>query len=424
MTELTQQLSYQANTLHMENCSLQQLAAQVSGPFYCYSQAAIITNIQQCKNAFSDPRFTIHYAMKANSNLSILRLIAEQGLAVDIVSIGEMQRALAAGFNAQQVVFSGVGKTTDEMQQAINLNVGQFNVESVEELSQLIAISSQLGKSVTAMIRVNPEVSIDTHQHITTGARGNKFGVSLNDVLSMLQLAQHSAVNIVGLAMHIGSQIQQTAPYLAAIDKLLELITALQSQGFNLTQLDLGGGFGISYGQLQSLSFEQFSLAITDRLQHWQGKLSIEPGRSIVADTGLLVSPITNIKKTEARDFVIVEAAMNDLMRPALYQARHPLIPVTQMFGEHAEFDVVGPICESTDTFEKNALLPAQLQAGDLLCFLYSGAYSAVMSNSYNSRSIISEILINGASATCIRQAISTQDLMQYELKTSSIKFV
>jgi len=422
MTELTQQLSYQTQTLFMENVSLQQLSEQVSGPFYCYSQAAIINNIQQCKLAFADARFKIHYAMKANSNLSILKLIAAQGLAVDIVSIGEMQRALAAGFSAQHIVFSGVGKTENEIYEAINLGVGQFNIESFEELVLLIRVSKVLEKNVSAMIRANPEVSIDTHQNITTGAKGNKFGISLDCIEPMMHLAKNSRVKMMGLAMHIGSQIQQTTPYLEAIDKLLEQVSELNAQGFNLTHLDLGGGFGISYGQQASLSFSQFALAITEKLTDWSGSISIEPGRSIVADAGLLITPITYIKKTQDRDFVIVEAAMNDLMRPALYQARHPLITVKQMSANDTEFDVVGPICESTDTFEKQASLPAQLQAGDILCFLYSGAYSAVMCNSYNSRPIISEILINGGEATCIRQVISQQALMQFELQPTAIK--
>lgn len=414
MVNLTQELSYRDQTLFFENVSIQKLAEKMDGPFYCYSQTAIINNIKQCQKAFSDPRFNIHYALKANSNLSILKLIADQKLSVDIVSIGEMQRALLAGFSSQQIIFSGVGKTYFEIQQAIMHGVGQFNIESIEELELLIRLSAEVNQTVTAMIRVNPEVSISTHKNITTGAKGNKFGVNLDQILNMLQKAKNTQVNIQGLAMHIGSQIQQTAPYLAAIDKLLSHIEMLKTQGFMLNNIDLGGGFGISYGQEKSLSFTQFSHAMMEKLKYWKGKIYIEPGRSIIADAGLLISPITYIKSSEPRPFVILEAAMNDLMRPALYQAIHPIITVSKKQGER-EYDVVGPICESTDTFEKKAKLPTFLEPGEFVCFLYTGAYCSVMSNSYNSRNIIGEVLVNGEKASCIRAMIKQQDLLQFE---------
>jgi diaminopimelate decarboxylase len=259
--------------------------------------------------------------------------------------------------------------------------VGQFNIESIEELELLIQLSA--------------EVMISTYKNITTGAKGNKFGVNLDQILNMLRKAKNTQVNIEGLAMHIGSQIQQTPPCLAAIDKLLSHIEMLKTQGFMLNNIDLGGGFGISYGQEKSLSFTQFSHAMTEKLKDWKGKIYIEPGRSIIADAGLLISPITYIKSSEPRPFVILEAAMNDLMRPALYQAIHPIITVSKKQGER-EYDVVGPICESTDTFEKKAKLPTLLEPGDFVCFLYTGAYCSVMSNSYNSRNIIGEVLVNG----------------------------
>ncbi len=416
MTNLTQQLNYQNQQLNCESVNLEQLAATIDGPFYCYSQAAIINNIKQCQQAFSDPRFHIHYAMKANSNLSILQLISEQGIAVDIVSIGEMQRALLAGFAANNIVYSGVGKTAQELQQAIDAGIGQVNIESAEELALLIELTNGRTQAVNAMIRVNPEVNIDTHAHITTGARGNKFGVALMQVREMLQAAQNSQVNVIGLAMHIGSQIHQTSPYLAAIDKLLTHITQLRAQGFALPNIDLGGGFGVSYGQDESLSFANFAQAISQKLSHSTGYISIQPDRSIVADAGILVSNITYIKRSTDRDFVILDTAMNDLMRPALYQANHPLITVMDnRYVKLKSYDVVGPICESSDTFEKKAQLPENLQMNQLVCFLYCGAYCAALSNSYNSRAVIAEVLVNKECATLIRETITQQALLKFE---------
>jgi len=440
MTQLTPQLRYlpnaqqqqqqqQQQALWLENVSIQQLASQVATPFYCYSKAALLNNIHRCKAAFEPDNIHIHYAMKANSNLSLLRIVAEQGLGVDIVSIGEMRRALSAGFNAQDIVFSGVGKTTAELTEAVLAGIGQFNLESKEELAVLITIADKHQQLISALIRVNPEVTVDTHKHITTGAKGNKFGVNVSDVLPMLKMAEHSPfLQINGLAMHIGSQIHTTQPYLNAIEKIQILIEDLKIQGYPLTELDLGGGFGVHYkdhlmvtsntgpSEPKYLAFSDFSSAIKSALPHWQGRISIEPGRSLMADIGVMVSEITYIKESQPRSFVVLDAAMNDLMRPALYQATHALIPVQSVSTPLlTEYDVVGPICESTDTFAKSVPLPTNLAAGDLMCFLYTGAYCAVMSNSYNSRVITAEILIDDAQAHVIRQAITQDDLMAFE---------
>ncbi|WP_017223665.1 diaminopimelate decarboxylase [Moritella dasanensis] len=439
MPKLTPHLRYlahaQQQTLWLENVSIQQLASQVATPFYCYSKAALLNNIQDCKAAFEPNKIHIHYAMKANSNLSLLRIVAEQGLGVDIVSIGEMRRALSAGFRAQDIVFSGVGKTSAELTAAVLAGVGQFNLESKEELAVLISITDKYQQQVSALIRVNPEVIVDTHKNITTGAKGNKFGVNFNAVLPMLETAQHSAfLKINGLAMHIGSQIHTTAPYLDAIAKIKILIDKLNARGYPLTQLDLGGGFGVHYQnhpQVTSntecsvpphLAFNDFANAITSALPDWQGRISVEPGRSLMANIGVMVSEITYVKESQPTSFIVLDAAMNDLMRPALYQATHALIPV-QLHSQTevpsttqlTNYDVVGPICESTDTFSKSTPLPSNVTAGDLMCFLYTGAYCAVMSNSYNSRPIAAEVLVDDAQAHMIRQAISQDELMEFE---------
>ena len=443
MTQLTPQLRYlpnaQQQALWLENVSIQQLASQVATPFYCYSKAALLNNIHACKAAFEPENIHIHYAMKANSNLSLLRIIAEQGLGVDIVSIGEMHRALSAGFDAQDIVFSGVGKTTAELTAAVLAGVGQFNLESKEELAVLITIANKHQQLVSTLIRVNPEITVDTHKNITTGAKGNKFGVNFDDVLPMLVAAEHSPfLQVNGLAMHIGSQIHTTAPYLDAIAKIQTLISELKTQGYTLTQLDLGGGFGVQYKDHQMLTsntggsesdyltFNDFSNAITSALADWQGRISIEPGRSLVADIGVMVSEITYIKESQPTSFIVLDAAMNDLMRPALYQATHALIPVQLPLQEQVpstaqlnSYDVVGPICESTDTFAKSAQLPNDLAAGDLMCFLYTGAYCAVMSNSYNSRPIAAELLVDDDQAYVIRQAITQENLTAFEQHTA-----
>jgi len=433
MTQLPPQLHYlhhdQLATLCLENVSIKQLATQVDTPFYCYSKAGLVNNISACKAAFEPENIHIHYAMKANSNLSLLRIVAEQGLGVDIVSIGEMQRALNAGFNAQDIVFSGVGKTTSELTAALRAGVGQFNVESKEELSALISVTSECQQSVSALIRVNPEITVDTHKNITTGAKGNKFGVSFNDVLPMLAAAKQSPfLNINGLAMHIGSQIHSVAPYLDAIAKIRALLNQLEAQGYPLTHLDLGGGFGIQYRDNQALNksdstaaqhyltFADFANAIKSELPDWQGKLSVEPGRSLVADIGVMVSEITYHKESQPTPFLVLDAAMNDLMRPALYQANHALIPVQQPRSSLlTQYNIVGPVCESTDTFAKSVQLSSELTAGELMCFLDAGAYCAVMSNSYNSRTIIAEVLVDDNQAHVIREPITQTDLMAFE---------
>lgn len=433
MTQLSPHLRYlshaQQQMLWLENVSIQQLATQIATPFYCYSKAALLNNIHTCKAAFDPKNIHIHYAMKANSNLSLLRIVAEQGLGIDIVSIGEMQRALTAGFNAKDIVFSGVGKTTAELTAAVLAGVGQFNLESKEELAVLISIADEYQQLVSALIRVNPEVIVNTHKNITTGAKGNKFGVNFSAVLPMLETAERSPfLQINGLAMHIGSQIHTTVPYLDAIAKIRILIEKLKVQGYPLTQLDLGGGFGVHYKDHQQmtsnaeplkpgdLTFNDFANAITSALSDWQGRISVEPGRSLMADIGVMVSEITFVKESQPTSFIVLDAAMNDLMRPALYQATHALIPVqAPSTTQLNSYDVVGPICESTDTFSKSTPLPDNLRAGDLMCFLYTGAYCAVMSNSYNSRPIVAEVLVDDAQAHLIRQAISQDDLMAFE---------
>ncbi len=427
MTQPTEPVYYHQGELQMESCQIRALAGKMSTPFYCYSEARLLDNVRRCKDAFESRGIQIHYAMKANSTLHILRLIAEQGLGVDLVSGGEMQRALAAGFSASRMIFSGVGKSRAELNAGIEAGIGrleggqikssQFNVESAEELALLAELAEQQNARVSVALRVNPDVAVNTHKNITTGQKGNKFGIDMERVSELCQhYADNNHLAIEGLAMHIGSQICDTEPYRAAIGKMIGLVDQLAQEGVEITRLDLGGGFGISYGQGTALDFETIAEVIAAATEGFNGTVIVEPGRSLVADTGVLVSRINYVKVAEPRSFVILDAGMNDLMRPALYQAVHPIVTVNEAENSTAqEYDIVGPICESTDTFAHSYPLSGDLQAGDLVAFLYTGAYCSVMNSAYNSRTIIPEVMVSSNEAKVIRQPINQQTLMAFE---------
>lgn len=417
MVQATESVYYQQGELQMESCKIRTLAEKVATPFYCYSQQRLLANVHQCKQAFQSRGIEIHYAMKANSTLHILRLFAEQGLGVDLVSGGEMQRALAAGFSPEHMIFSGVGKSTDEINAAIKVGVGQFNVESAEELAVLAELAKQQNAKVSVALRINPNVSVNTHKNITTGQKGNKFGIDVETVTDLgRQYANNEHLVVEGLAMHIGSQICESEPYRIAIRKMMAVVEELAQQSIEITRLDMGGGFGINYGQGTALNFETIANVISTETRSFNGTVIVEPGRALVADTGVLVSRINYVKQAEPRSFVILDAAMNDLMRPALYQAIHPIFTLVEPKANATQsFDIVGPICESTDTFVRDYPLSDELQAGDLVVFLYAGAYCSVMSSAYNSRSITAEVMVSGSEAKLIRQPIDQQALMAFE---------
>ncbi len=411
------EFSYDDRRLQVESISVDALAERAGTPFYCYSKTRLLNNVRRCKATFGSRNIQIHYAMKACSNLSILRLLAAEGLGVDLVSGGELTRALSAGFPASRMIFSGVGKTAEEIRQAMAAGIGQFNVESAEELQLLVELAESGQQPVSVALRVNPSVEVDTHRHITTGSRGNKFGIAFEQVPELARCCVESHwLDFRGLAMHIGSQISDERPYIEAISRLMTLVSRLEAEGIRVSQLDLGGGFGIDYGDGRSLSFEAVAGAIADATGGFSGSVVVEPGRSLVADTGILVSRISYVKEAVPRPFLILDTAMNDLMRPALYQAVHPLIPAKQPSEENRRrYDVVGPVCESTDTFARDYPLDSDLQAGDLLVFLGAGAYGAVMSSGYNSRDIIPEVLVDGNEARLIRERTDQLVLLERE---------
>lgn len=423
MTQPTTPVYYHQGELQMEACAIRALARNMTTPFYCYSQAKLLDNVHRCKEAFESRGIRIHYAMKANSTLHILRLLAEQGLGVDLVSGGEIKRALAAGFMPQQMILSGVGKTATELVTAIETGVSQFNVESAEELALLNELATAKNAHISVALRVNPDVTVNTHKHITTGQKGNKFGIDMERVAELCQeYANSEHIVIEGLAMHIGSQICETEPYRIAVRKMMGLVDHLKQVGVAISRLDLGGGFGIDYGQGTALSFATIAEVIANETQTFEGIVIVEPGRSLVADTGILVSRINYVKEAEPRSFVILDAGMNDLMRPALYQATHPMLTVFEPKSESTKvYDIVGPICESTDTFARSYPLSDQLRAGEFMVFLYTGAYCSVMNSAYNSRTIIPEIMINGSEAKIIRQPIDQEAMMAFEQNVESL---
>ncbi|GAL11450.1 diaminopimelate decarboxylase [Vibrio astriarenae] len=417
MTQVTEPVYYRQGELQMESCQIRALAEKITTPFYCYSASRLLDSVQRCKDAFEPRGIRIHYAMKANSTLHILRLLAEQGLGVDLVSGGEMQRALAAGFDAQRMILSGVGKSRAELSAAIEIGIGQFNVESAEELALLAQLAEHQNAQLSVALRVNPDINVNTHKNITTGQKGNKFGIDMERVTELAkQYAGSRNLVIKGLAMHIGSQLSDAEPYRVAIGKMMALVEQLAQQGAEITRLDLGGGFGIDYGQGSALEFETIAEVIEAETQRFNGTVIVEPGRSLVADSGVLVSRINYVKKADHKTFVVLDAGMNDLMRPALYQAVHPIVTVAEpKAGSTKKYEIVGPICESTDTFARGYTLSDELQAGDLVVFLYTGAYCSVMNSTYNSRTIIPEIMVNGGEAKIIRKAISQKSLMAFE---------
>ncbi|MBY4678956.1 diaminopimelate decarboxylase [Marinobacterium arenosum] len=418
---LAAEFHYQHDRLTVEQVDLTQLADQLGTPCYIYSTALLQRRIAECRVAFESRNIAIHYAMKANSNLSLLHLVAEQGLGVDIVSGGELQRALRAGFAPQKIVFSGVGKSIAELSQALDAGVGQINIESAEEFALLRQLAEHRQQPVNLALRVNPEVQVDTHRHITTGSSGNKFGVPLGQAAALFrQAADSEYLNLRGLAIHIGSQIRSSEPYQAAITKLCALARQLQADGHPVELLDLGGGFGIDDGSGQALGFAEIAEVIintvTESCSGFSGRIAVEPGRSLVAECGLLLSRVNYVKAAEPRPFLILDAGMNDLMRPALYQAQHPLLPVRQpTTAEQRRFELVGPVCESTDTFARDYPFTAEVKAGDLVAFSHAGAYSAVMCSTYNGRDLIPEVLVDGEQARLIRRRIDVQQMMAFE---------
>ncbi|NWG45761.1 MAG: diaminopimelate decarboxylase [Alphaproteobacteria bacterium] len=398
---------YRNGELHAEDVPLAAIAEAVGTPVYVYSDATLTRHARVFREAFAGRDVLMAYAVKANSNLAVLSTLARLGAGADVVSRGELRRALAAGIPPARIVFSGVGKTADEMREALAAGIHQFNVESAPELDRLDAVARAAGVRAPVALRVNPDVDAGTHAKISTGKAENKFGVALAEARALYARAGTLAgIEVVGVDMHIGSQITRLAPMRAAFGKAIDLVRELRAAGHAITRLDLGGGLGVPYmdgGEAPPLP-EAYGSMVAELTQGLDLELIFEPGRLIVGNAGILLARVLYVKEGAARRFVIVDAAMNDLIRPALYDAHHAIIPVRAPASTEAPLpcDVVGPVCETGDTFARERPLPP-VGEGDLLAFLTAGAYGAVQASEYNTRPLVPEVLVKGERFALVR---------------------
>ena len=408
---------YAGGTLHAEGVPLDRLAASVGTPFYCYSSAALSERYQAFTRSFDGRRAMICYSLKANSNQAVIATLAKLGAGADVVSEGEMRRALAAGIPASHIVFAGVGKTEHEMAAGLDAGIHQFNVESLPELEALDRVARDRGKRARVALRVNPNVDARTHKKIATGKAENKFGVELGRAREIYaRAATMAGIEMRGLAVHIGSQLTDLAPYRAAFSKIATLCAELRADGQIVETLDLGGGIGIAYRDETAPAIEDYGRVVDETVGNLGCHLVFEPGRWIVGPAGLLVTRVIYVKQGVDRSFVIVDAAMNDLIRPTLYDAYHPILPVKEPASDAAvkRFDVVGPICETGDFFAHERPLPP-LASGDLLALTQAGAYGAVMASTYNSRPLVPEVLVRGEDHGIVRARPSYDDIIQMD---------
>ena len=407
---------YKNGVLHAEDVAIPEIVASVGAPFYVYSTATLTRHFQLFDDALADMDHLVCYAMKAASNQAILQTLAKLGAGMDVVSGGEYARARAAGVPGDRIVFSGVGKTRDEMRMALSGGIRQFNVESEPEMVVLSAVATESGVKAPITIRVNPDVDAKTHAKIATGKSENKFGIPISRAREVYaQAAALPGIDVIGIDVHIGSQLTQLEPFELAYQKVAELTETLRADGHNIRRLDLGGGLGIPYTRSnEALPLPTDYGAMVKRvLGHLGCEIEIEPGRLIAGNAGLLVSEVIYVKEGEDRKFLILDAAMNDLIRPAMYDAHHDIEPVIEprAGAERATYDVVGPVCESGDTFAKGREM-AQMNAGDLVAFRSAGAYGAVMSSEYNTRPLIPEVLVNGSEFAVIRARPSFDEII------------
>lgn len=411
-------IAYRGDDLFIEARSLAELAQEHGTPLYAYSRASMLGALASYQRALVGRDHLICYAMKANSSLAVLQVFAQAGCGFDIVSGGELERALAAGAPPAKIVFSGVGKTRAEMQRALEVGVMCFNVESEAELELLSSVASQIGRTANISLRINPDVDAGTHPYISTGLKDNKFGIAHADALAnYLRAAELPGLRIVGIDCHIGSQITDTGPYLDALDRLLELVETIEARGIAIHHLDLGGGLGITYTDEAPPSAEALVKSLLERIDargHGHRKIMFEPGRSLVGNAGVLVSEVLYVKPGEQKNFCIVDAAMNDLMRPAMYQAWMNIV-ACRARSEAATmlFDVVGPICESGDWLGKDRELA--VRAGDVVAVLSAGAYSMSMASNYNTRGRAAEVMVSGDQAWLIRERETVAELFRGE---------
>ena len=399
---------YRDGILHAEDVPLPDIAAVVGTPFYVYSTATLTRHYRLLDEALAGLDHLVCYAMKANSNQAVLALMASLGAGVDVVSGGEYARAKAAGFPGERIVFSGVGKTEGEMRSALEGGIRQFNVESEPELLRLSAVAASMGATAPITVRVNPDVDARTHEKIATGKAENKFGIPISRAREVYaEAAALPGIEVVGIDVHIGSQLTDLEPFRLAYSKIADLTRQLRADGHRIRRLDLGGGLGIPYerSNLAPPLPADYGRVIRETVGDLDCEIEIEPGRLIAGNAGVLVSSVLYVKSGEGRDFLILDSAMNDLVRPAMYGAWHDIVPVTEPVpgAEHHDFDVVGPVCETGDTFAKARPMPP-VSEGDLVAFRSTGAYGAVMASEYNTRPLVPEVLVRDDQYAVIRR--------------------
>jgi diaminopimelate decarboxylase len=408
---------YRDGQMYAEGVALADLAEAVGTPFFCYSTATLERHYVAFADAVAHLDASICYAVKANSNIAVLATLGKLGAGADVVSGGEMRRALAAGIAPEQIVFSGVGKTRDELEHALSVGVTRINVESYPELDILSAAAEAVGRTADVAIRINPNVDAKTHEKISTGRQEDKFGIDLALAReAYARAARLPGLNITGVAMHIGSQLTDLDPYREAYQRMAVFVGVLRDDGHQISHLDMGGGLGITYDSEEAPTPGEYGVMVGQTVGHLGCHLTFEPGRMIAGNAGVLVTRVIFVKQGTAKRFCVVDGAMNDLIRPTLYSAYHEIVPVTEAASDvqSLQMDVVGPICESGDFIAKDRALPP-LGSGDLLVVRTAGAYSAVMASTYNTRPLAPEVLVDGDDFAVIRRRFTVQDMLSLE---------
>jgi len=404
------------NEMFVEDIALSDIAQHVQTPFYCYSSTAIETSFQAYQSAFSSQDALICYAVKANSNQAILATLAKLGSGADVVSMGEIRRAITAGIPADKIVYSGVAKTEEEIHYALSLGIFQFNVESEPELELISKVATALNKTAAVAFRINPDVCAQTHAKISTGKAENKFGVPISKArIAYKRAASLPGIKVQGVDVHIGSQLTKLAPFEEAYQRIAELVDELRADGHEISVVDVGGGLGITYLDEIIPSKQSYADLVKAQLGHLNCKIIIEPGRSLLGNAGILVSSVVFVKNGEERQFLILDAGMNDLIRPSMYEAYHQIIAVNKSANELKTYDVVGPVCETGDTFAK-ARQVHKSNAGDLIAIMSSGAYGSVMSSSYNTRMLAPEVMVKGNEFAVVKKRPSYEEILKQDI--------
>ena len=410
--------SYKNKNLYCENINLSEIAKDLGSPFYCYSSKILETKYKELANALHENDFLVCFSLKANSNQSIIKTFSTLGSGADVVSIGELKRALKAGIPANKIVFSGVGKNVDELIYAIKNNILMINVESISELKQISAQASNLNIAAPISLRVNPDIEAGGNEKISTGKKQDKFGISIKEAIDVYELASSlNNVEVKGIDVHIGSQINDLQPFEKTFDSIIKTISKLKDKNINIEIIDIGGGIGVNYTNEEALNINDYAALIAKKFKSLNKKIIIEPGRYLTAESGILVTKIIYIKENETKKFIIVDAAMNDFIRPSLYGSLHNALPLNEGKNEKniESYDVVGPICETGDFFIKN-FETSQVTEGDLLAITNVGAYGSVLSSNYNSRPSITEIMIKEDNYSVVKKKQDIDEMIDQDI--------